>query len=78
MTAPRHSHSAWTLDRLRHAGYDHSWFVTTQSIIEKEFAFSGSEQNPDLTGRSVRELLRQRLGKGATGCSTPASAQTRN
>lgn len=55
-----------TLDYLRHTGYDHSWFVTTQSIIEKEFALSGSEQNPDLTGRSVRELLRQRLGKGAT------------
>src|SRR5690606_6119460 len=34
--------------------------------IEKEFALSGSEQNPDLTGRSIRELLRQRLGKGAT------------
>jgi predicted oxidoreductase len=40
--------------------------VLTQSIIEKEFALSGSEQNPDLTGKSVRELLRQRLGKGAT------------
>ncbi|UTT61914.1 FAD-binding dehydrogenase [Microcella humidisoli] len=56
-----------TLAHLRATGYDHSWFVTTQSIIEKEFALSGSEQNPDLTGRSVRELLRQRLGKGATG-----------
>ncbi len=55
-----------TLAHLRHTGYDHSWFVTTQSIIEKEFALSGSEQNPDLTGKSVRELLRQRLGKGAT------------
>jgi predicted oxidoreductase len=48
------------------AGYDHSWFILDQSIIEKEFALSGSEQNPDLTGKSVRELLRQRLGKGAT------------
>jgi len=55
-----------TLEHLRRTGYDHSWFITTQSIIEKEFALSGSEQNPDLTGRSVRELLRQRLGKGAT------------
>ena len=55
-----------TLAHLRTTGFDHSWFVTTQSIIEKEFALSGSEQNPDLTGRSVRELLRQRLGKGAT------------
>lgn len=55
-----------TLEYLRQTGYDHSWFVLDQSIIEKEFALSGSEQNPDLTGKSVRELLRQRLGKGAT------------
>jgi len=55
-----------TLEYLRSTGYDHSWFVLTQSIIEKEFALSGSEQNPDLTGKSVRELLRQRLGSGAT------------
>jgi predicted oxidoreductase len=55
-----------TLEHLRSTGHDHSWFVFTQSVIEKEFALSGSEQNPDLTGKSVRELLRQRLGKGAT------------
>ena len=55
-----------TLSYLRSVGHDHSWFVLTQSIIEKEFALSGSEQNPDLTGKSVRELLKQRLGKGAT------------
>ena len=56
-----------TLEHLRTTGYDHSWFVLTQSMIEKEFALSGSEQNPDLTGKSIRELLKQRLGKGATG-----------
>jgi len=55
-----------TLSHLRALGYDHSWFVLTQSVIEKEFALSGSEQNPDLTGKSVRELARQRLSKGAT------------
>lgn len=55
-----------TLKLLRATGHDHSWFVLTQQIIEKEFALSGSEQNPDLTNRSVRELARQRLGKGAT------------
>jgi predicted oxidoreductase len=55
-----------TLSYLRSTGHDHSWFVLTQSIIEKEFALSGSEQNPDLTNKSIRELLRQRLGKGAT------------
>jgi predicted oxidoreductase len=46
-----------TLAHLRATGYDHSWFVLTQRIIEKEFALSGSEQNPDLTGRSVRQVL---------------------
>ncbi|HEY4225033.1 MAG TPA: FAD-binding dehydrogenase [Pseudolysinimonas sp.] len=56
-----------TLEHLRSTGYDHSWFVLTQSMIEKEFALSGSEQNPDLTNKSIRELLTQRLGKGATG-----------
>jgi predicted oxidoreductase len=56
-----------TLAQVGSTGYDHSWFVLTQTIIEKEFALSGSEQNPDLTGKSVRELLKQRLGKGATG-----------
>ena len=55
-----------TLEYLRETGHDYSWFILDQSIIEKEFALSGSEQNPDLTGKSVRELLRQRLGKGAT------------
>ena len=54
-------------DRILRTGHDHSWFLLTQRIIEKEFALSGSEQNPDLTGKSVRELLRQRLGSGAPG-----------
>ncbi|WP_412062832.1 FAD-binding dehydrogenase [Rubrivirga sp. IMCC45206] len=55
-----------TLRHLRATGYDHSWFVLTQSIIEKEFALSGSEQNPDITGRSWPALLKSRLlGKGA-------------
>jgi len=46
-----------TLETLRHTGYDYSWFILTQKIIEKEFALSGSEQNPDLTGKSVRQVL---------------------
>jgi predicted oxidoreductase len=46
-----------TLAHLRSTGYDHSWFILTQRIIEKEFALSGSEQNPDLTGRSVKQVL---------------------
>ena len=54
-----------TLAHLRTTGYDYSWFVLSQKIIEKEFALSGSEQNPDLTGKSIREVLRQRLSAGA-------------
>lgn len=48
-----------TLDHIMQTGYDYSWFVLTQKIIEKEFALSGSEQNPDLTGRSVRDVLKR-------------------
>jgi len=53
-----------TLEHIQKTGYDHSWFVLTQKIIEKEFALSGSEQNPDLTGRDLRKVLR-RVGPGA-------------
>ena len=56
-----------TLREICKRGHDHSWFVLTQSIIEKEFALSGSEQNSDLTGGTWRGVLRERLGKGATG-----------
>jgi predicted oxidoreductase len=55
-----------TLRHLRTTGYDYSWFVLTQKIIEKEFALSGSEQNPDLTGKDVRLLL-SRVRAGASG-----------
>jgi predicted oxidoreductase len=55
-----------TLEYLRTTGYDHSWFVLTQKIIEKEFALSGSEQNPDLTNKDYR-LLAKRIGPGAPG-----------
>ncbi len=55
-----------TLRHLRQTGHDHSWFILTQKIIEKEFALSGSEQNPDLTSKKWGEVLKSRLGKGAT------------
>ena len=55
-----------TLTHLRSTGYDYSWFVLTQKIIEKEFALSGSEQNPDLTGKDIKLLL-SRLKPGAPG-----------
>lgn len=53
-----------TLATIMRTGYDYSWFVLTQKVIEKEFALSGSEQNPDLTGKDLRLLLK-RLGSGA-------------
>ncbi|MFD5225613.1 FAD-binding dehydrogenase [Microbacterium sp. NPDC058342] len=56
-----------TLAHLRTTGHDHSWFVTSLKIVEKEFALSGSEQNPDLTGKDLALLLRSRLAKGPTG-----------
>ncbi len=55
-----------TLRHLRGTGHDYSWFVLTQKVIEKEFALSGSEQNPDLTGKDVKLLL-GRLKAGAPG-----------
>jgi predicted oxidoreductase len=46
-----------TLHHIMHTGQDYSWFILTQAIIEKEFALSGSEQNPDLTNKSWRQVL---------------------
>lgn len=56
-----------TLAYLRQTGHDHSWFITSRQIVEKEFALSGSEQNPDLTGKDLSLLLKSRLAKGPTG-----------
>ncbi|OFE18977.1 FAD-binding dehydrogenase [Humibacillus sp. DSM 29435] len=55
-----------TLGHIMRSGHDYSWFVLTQRIIEKEFALSGSEQNPDLTGKNVSQVL-GRLKPGAPG-----------
>jgi predicted oxidoreductase len=54
-----------TLEHIMRTGHEHTWFVLTQKMIEKEFALSGSEQNPDLTSKSVVEVLKSRVGKGA-------------
>jgi predicted oxidoreductase len=52
-----------TLRHIRTTGYDYTWFVLTQKIIAKEFALSGSEQNPDFTARSWRQVIaRARAG----------------
>jgi predicted oxidoreductase len=54
-----------TLAHIMKSGHEHTWFVLTRKIIEKEFALSGSEQNPDITGRDMKEVLRGRVGSGA-------------
>ncbi|WP_329387489.1 FAD-binding dehydrogenase [Streptomyces sp. NBC_01351] len=46
-----------TLDHIMKTGHDHTWFVLNQRIIGKEFGLSGSEQNPDLTGKSIRDVI---------------------
>ncbi|MEV6135378.1 FAD-binding dehydrogenase [Nocardia sp. NPDC051990] len=56
-----------TMKEILATGYDYSWFVLTQSIIEKEFALSGSEQNPDITGKDLKLTLKSRVAKGAPG-----------
>ncbi|MCC6244148.1 MAG: FAD-binding dehydrogenase [Gemmatimonadaceae bacterium] len=58
-----------TLAHLRTTGHDYSWFITSRSVARKEFALSGSEQNPDLTNKSVRGVL------GRVGGSMPAALQ---
>jgi predicted oxidoreductase len=55
-----------TLGQLTSGGHGWSWFILTQKIIEKEFALSGSEQNPDLTGKSIPMVLKRVL-PGAPG-----------
>ncbi|ONI66993.1 FAD-binding dehydrogenase [Kribbella sp. ALI-6-A] len=59
-----------TLEHIMSTGYDYSWFVLTQKIIEKEFALSGQEQNPDLTGKDIRGVL----GRARGGATVPVRA----
>jgi predicted oxidoreductase len=54
-----------TLEHLRSTGFDYSWFILDQQIIRREFALSGSEQNPDLTGKSWRQVAKRAVGKQA-------------
>jgi predicted oxidoreductase len=56
-----------TLQHLRSTGYDYSWFILTQKIIKKEFALSGSEQNPDLTNKDIKQVLGRISSRTATG-----------
>ncbi len=72
-----------TLSTLRYlrntpeiAEHDHSWFILTQKIIKKEFALSGSEQNPDITAKDRRAFVKERIvGKAAPA---PVEAFKRN
>ena len=59
-----------TLAHIGTTGYEHTWFLATHKIVEKEFALSGSEQNPDLTGKSVRQVL----GRVRPGAPAPVEA----
>ncbi|MEK5391261.1 FAD-binding dehydrogenase [Margalitia sp. FSL K6-0131] len=59
-----------TLEAIQKTGYSYSWFILTQKIIEREFALSGSEQNPDLTGKSIKQVLERAL----PGASAPVQA----
>ncbi|MBR8742402.1 FAD-binding dehydrogenase [Nocardiopsis sp. MG754419] len=63
-----------TLEHIMRTGHEYTWFVLSQKIIEKEFGLSGSEQNPDLTGKDLRLVL-QRVLPGAPG---PVEAFKRN
>lgn len=56
-----------TMKAILSTGYDYSWFVLNQSIIEKEFMLSGSEQNPDITEKNLKEAVLGRATKGAPG-----------
>lgn len=59
-----------TLEHITKTGFDYSWFVLNRSIIAKEFALSGSEQNPDLTGKSWRMVVK----RATTGIPAPVQA----
>src|SRR5699024_9787435 len=48
-----------TLETMMDTGYDYSWYILTKKIIEKEFALSATEQNPELTGKSIAKVLQR-------------------
>lgn len=49
------------LERIARSGHDHSWLVLDSRVFGRELALSGSEQNPDLTGKSIRMVLQRAL-----------------
>ncbi len=63
-----------TLEHIMSTGYDYTWFILTEKIIQREFALSGSEQNPDLTDKDLRQLL----GRVKPGAPAPVEAFKRS
>ena len=63
-----------TLEHIMSTGHDHTWFVLTQKIIEKEFALSGSEQNPDITSRRACGGARERASARRAGAGRGVQA----
>jgi predicted oxidoreductase len=59
-----------TLEHIMQTGHEHTWFVLSHTIIKKEFGLSGSEQNPDMTGKSILQVLR----RGRGGAPAPVRA----
>jgi predicted oxidoreductase len=59
-----------TLAHIGQTGHEHTWFIATHKIVEKEFGLSGSEQNPDLTGKDVKLLV----GRVKAGVAGPVQA----
>ncbi|NLS01369.1 FAD-binding dehydrogenase [Rhizobium sp. P38BS-XIX] len=64
-----------TLRRILSTGHDYSWFILNETILGKEFVLSGSEQNPDITGKDIMLMLRSRFSKAAPA---PIEAFRRN
>ncbi|MDN6527912.1 MAG: FAD-binding dehydrogenase [Brevibacterium sp.] len=56
-----------TMATILSTGHDYSWFVLNESIIRKEFALSGSEQNPDITKKDWRLTLDRARSSDAPG-----------
>ncbi len=59
-----------TLAHIMKTGYDYTWFVLTQKIIKREFALSGSEQNPDLTNKQILGVI----GRATSSVPGPVAA----
>lgn len=64
-----------TLQHIMGTGHEHTWFVLTQKIIEKEFALSGSEQNPDVTSKSIAVAMVLAAAGAGRGSAASSAAE---